>query len=143
MPIYEYHCKNCNTIYQFLVKTASGGTAPVCPRCGIGGLVKVMSRFSTTGTRSGDGDLDRMADDLSGLDENDPRAMAKAVRKMADRMGEELGPELEHALGRLEAGESPEEVERELEAMGFGEDEDGVGGAPSGTPSRDPGLYEA
>jgi putative FmdB family regulatory protein len=142
MPIYEYHCGNCNTIYQFLVKTVSGDVAPVCPRCGTGGLARVMSRFSTTGTRSDDGDLDRMADDLTGLDESDPRAMARAVRKMADRMGEELGPELEHALGRLEAGESPEEVERELEALGFG-DEEGTGGAPSGPPHRDPGLYEA
>ncbi len=102
-----------------------------------GGLRRVMSTFSTTSSRSRSDD--DMAADLADIDENDPRSMAKAVRKMADEMGEDLGPELEHALNRLEAGEDPEKIEQELEEMGFGEGEMSGMGAPG--PSRDPGLY--
>lgn len=140
MPIYEYLCRPCNTIYQFLVKRISAETAPVCPKCGAKELERVMSRFSTPSTGSGAHESDDMG--LAGLDENDPRAMARAVRKMADQMGEDLGPELEHALGRLEAGEDPERIEQELEAMGLGE-EGGPAGVAGGQPSRDSGLYEA
>ncbi len=142
MPIYEYYCRPCNTIFQFLVKRVSAHVSPVCPRCKRDGLQRVMSRFSTANTRSEADDMDGLAGELAGLDENDPRAMARAVRKMADQMGEDLGPELEHALGRLEAGEDPESVEQELEAMGFG-NEDVSGGPPGQAPGRDSGLYEA
>jgi hypothetical protein len=58
--------------------------------------------------------------------------MARAIRHMADEMGEDLGPELEEAISRLEAGEDPEAIERDLEESGFG----------GGAPGRDPGLYE-
>jgi putative FmdB family regulatory protein len=142
MPIYEYYCKPCNTIYQFLIKRVTPDTSPVCPKCGAGKLDRVMSRFSTPNTKSDGDEMDSMAGELAGLDENDPRAMARAVRKMADQMGEDLGPELEHALGRLEAGEDPEKIEQELEAMGFGDDGE-PGGSFSGAPTRDSGLYEA
>lgn len=137
MPIFEYYCGSCNTIYQFLMRGDRTEDQLLCPKCSSGDLERVMSSFSTTSSKNRSDD--DMASDLADIDENDPRSMAKAVRKMADEMGEELGPELEHALNRLEAGEDPEKIEQELEEMGFG-DEGGPGmGAPS--PSRDPGLY--
>ena len=137
MPIYEYLCRHCNTIYQFLMRGKRREEDLVCPGCGNGDLERVMSSFSTTSSK-GSSD-DDMAADLADIDENDPRSMAKAVRRMADEMGEDLGPELEHALNRLEAGEDPEKIEQELEEMGLG-DEGGTGGKTPG-PSRDPGLY--
>lgn len=136
MPIYEYLCSRCNTVFQFLVRKPSPETAPVCPRCGKGDMMKrVMSSFSVGGASVSADDL---ADDpvLAGLDTEDPRAMARAIRHMADEMGEDLGPEVNEALTRLEAGEDPEKIERELEESGFDMGAD----AP---PERDPGLYEA
>jgi putative FmdB family regulatory protein len=137
MPIYEYFCKPCNTIYQFLIRGGRNEELLQCPRCGMGDLERVMSRFSTSSSKSGSGD--EMAADLADIDENDPRSMARAVRKMADEMGEDLGPELEHALGRLESGEDPEKIEQELEEMGLGDEYGSDMGASS--PNRDPGLY--
>ena len=137
MPIYEYYCGSCNTIYQFLMRGDRSESELKCPGCSRDGLKRVMSTFSTTSSK-GRSD-DDMASDLADIDENDPRSMAKAVRKMADEMGEELGPELEHALNRLEAGEDPEKIEQELEEMGFSEEDMPGMGAPG--PSRDPGLY--
>jgi putative FmdB family regulatory protein len=138
MPIYEYLCRSCNTIYQFLMRGDRSQEDLQCPKCAKGGLERVMSSFSPISS-SGSGSDDDLADDLMDIDENDPRSMARAVRRMADEMGEELGPELEHALGRLEAGEDPEKIEQELEEMGFGEEDLPGMGTPS--PSRDPGLY--
>jgi putative FmdB family regulatory protein len=134
MPIYEYLCHRCNMIYQFLVRDLSDKLDPACPRCGDGGLERVMSSFSTS--RKTSGTSSDAVDDpiLAGVDEDDPRSMARAIRHMADEMGEDLGPELEDAISRLEAGEDPEAIERELEESGFG--------AAGSAPGRDPGLYE-
>jgi len=136
MPIYEYLCGRCNTIFQFLVRHPSSETAPVCPECKKGDrMERVMSTFSV---KSGSSSIEDMADDpsMAGLDTEDPKAMASAIRRMADEMGEDLGPEVNEALSRLEAGEDPEKIERDLEESGF---DIGEGGSPS----RAPGLYEA
>jgi len=141
MPIYEYYCADCNTVYQFLVKRMGEDPHPACPKCGREELKKVMSRFSTRSRSSLD--LGNLEDDpdLSGIDENDPKSMARAIRHMADEMGEDLGPELNEAISRLEAGEDPEKIERELEEMGL---DDGMGGPGGmGEPSYDPGIYDA
>jgi len=139
MPIYEYYCRDCNTVYQFLVKRMGEEAHPSCPKCGREDLERVMSRFSTKSKSSVDlGDLEDDPD-LSGIDENDPRSMARAIRAMADEMGEDLGPELNEAISRLEAGEDPEKIERELEEMGLGNDMAG----PGEPPSYDPGIYDA
>ena len=83
--------------------------------------------------------MEDMADDpsLAGLDTEDPKAMASAIRRMADEMGEDLGPEVSEALSRLEAGEDPEKIERDLEESGYDM------GDGSTSPSRASGLYEA
>lgn len=138
MPIYEYYCSTCNTIYQFLIRGSRKAEDLRCPKCRKGDLERVMSQFSTTSSKSGSDDA--IASEMADIDESDPRAMARAVRRMADEMGEDLGPELEHALGRLESGEDPEKIEQELEEMGFGE-EDGPGNMSAPSPDRDPGLY--
>jgi hypothetical protein len=63
---------------------------------------------------------------LDGLDESDPRALARAMRQMSDEMGEPIEPEMAEALGRLEAGEDPDTVMAGLdeETAGEGEDDD-------------------
>lgn len=72
--------------------------------------------------------MDDMADldDLPDLDENDPRSLGRWMRKMSAQMGaeagEDLGPEFDEVVGRLEAGESPEEIEKTMpELMGEGD----------------------
>jgi hypothetical protein len=61
--------------------------------------------------------------------ENDPRALGQMMRKMGNEMGEEVGPEFDEVVDRLEAGQSPEDIEKaipDLEggAGGMGEDAD-------------------
>ncbi|MCK4506086.1 MAG: zinc ribbon domain-containing protein [Candidatus Aegiribacteria sp.] len=135
MPIYEYLCKRCNTIFQFLVRHPSKDTLPVCPKCDNKDMERVMSSFSFGRGHSLTGDGLENDPSLAGLDEEDPKAMARAIRRMADELGEDLGSEVSEALSRLEAGEDPEKIERDLEESGFGMDDS--------APSHDGGLYEA
>jgi len=84
----------------------------------------------------------RLAAEMESMDENDPRAMAHAMRKMTEIAGEPVTPAMEEMIRRLEAGEDPEKVEEELgdaleEEMG---DEGGAGAFPT-APERDGGLY--
>jgi hypothetical protein len=64
---------------------------------------------------------------LAGL-ENDPRAMGRMMRKMGNEMGEEVPPEFNEVVDRLEKGQSPEEIEKEIPDLG-GED---MGGGDMG-----------
>jgi len=70
--------------------------------------------------RSEESHLEDLADpsSLAGLDENDPKSIARWMRKMSKEMGEELGPEFDEVVDRLEAGESPEEIEAALPELG-------------------------
>ena len=45
MPLYEYYCKPCHTIFSFLSRTANVSKQPACPRCG-GELQKQVSSFA-------------------------------------------------------------------------------------------------
>jgi len=63
--------------------------------------------------KSEESKLESLADpsSLAGLDENDPRSLARWMRKMGREMGEDLGPEFDEMVDRMEAGESPEDIE--------------------------------
>ncbi|MFC1868543.1 hypothetical protein ACFL0H_10460 [Thermodesulfobacteriota bacterium] len=56
------------------------------------------------------------------LDENDPRQAANLMRKLTDMTGLNLGPGMEEALARMEAGEDPEQIEAEMGDLLEGED---------------------
>lgn len=156
MPVYEFLCPKCNRIYSFHSFRVETTKVPKCPRCGAKELRRVPSRFGVSasskaavsegGEGGPDGDdrmereMMRLAAELEGMDENDPRQMAAAVRKMTEIAGEPVTPAMEEMIRRLEAGEDPERIEEELgdaleEEMGDG---GGFGGAE---PSRDEGLY--
>jgi hypothetical protein len=56
------------------------------------------------------------------MDEEDPKQAASLMRKLTDMTGLELGPGMEEALQRMEAGEDPEKVEEEMGDILEGED---------------------
>jgi hypothetical protein len=63
---------------------------------------------------------------LAGL-ENDPKAMGRMMRKMGNEMGEEIPPEFNEVVDRLEKGQKPEDIEKELPDLGGGEMGGGMG----------------
>ncbi|MGC8825700.1 MAG: FmdB family zinc ribbon protein [Anaerolineae bacterium] len=125
MPIYEYVCHDCRrrvSIFWRTFSEAEAGT-PQCPRCQGTRLTRLVSRVSVV--RSEESRLDDLADpsSLPDLDENDPRSIARWMRKMSSELGEDLGPELDEVIDRLEAGQSPEEIEQAMPELGAGGDE--------------------
>ena len=123
MPIYEYRCHDCRrrvSIFWRTFSDAEAGTA-TCPRCGGANLTRLVSRVRVV--RSAESRVEGMADldDMPDFDEEDPRSLGRWMRKMSAETGEDLGPEFEEVMGRLEAGQDPEEIEKSMpELMGEG-----------------------
>jgi putative FmdB family regulatory protein len=119
MPLYEYRCNACRRRTTVLTLRASEQVAPVCEHCGSTGLERLMSRFAMV--RSEEARLESLADpeQLSDLDERDPKSMARWMRRMGRELGDELGGEdLDEMVDQIEAGGGEEEA-----------DEDGGAGA--------------
>ncbi|MDX1416725.1 MAG: hypothetical protein R3293_21165 [Candidatus Promineifilaceae bacterium] len=55
---------------------------------------------------------------MAGLDEEDPRALGRFMRKMSNEMGEDMGAEFNEVVDRLEKGESPESIEESMPDLG-------------------------
>lgn len=104
MPIYEYRCLGCQRKVTILTLRASETVEPVCDHCGGTQLTRLMSRFAMV--RSEDSRLDDLADDasLGGLDENDPKSMARWMRKMGKELGEDAGGDFDEMIDEMEAG---------------------------------------
>jgi putative FmdB family regulatory protein len=112
MPIYEYLCADCRRPVSLLVMRISDPTPPRCPRCGGEQLRRLMSRFATI--RSEEDRLDSLADpsSLGDLNEDDPKSVARWMKKMGSAVGEDLGDDVDEALEE-EAGadlETPSEA---------------------------------
>jgi putative FmdB family regulatory protein len=130
MPIYEFYCADCHTIFNFLARTPDTEKSPACPRCARPRLERRASAFAISKgqaeAESRDdlpGDIDEarmeramaeMAHEVEGVDEKDPRQMARMMRKLFDGAGLSLGPGMEQAIRRLEAGDDPDEIEEEM-----------------------------
>ena len=132
MPIYEFYCRDCHTLFSFLSRSIDTRKRPSCPRCGRPELARRPSAFAISSGRkeegAGEGDeglpefdearLERamasMAGDLENVDENDPRQAARLARKLYEAAGIPVGGGLEEAIRRMEAGEDPEAVEAEM-----------------------------
>ena len=163
MPIYEFYCEDCNTIFSFFSKTVNTSKTPKCPQCKKKTLSRQMSAFSVTGKAKEDNDLEDMPFDegkmekamhmLAGeaekINEDDPRQAANLMRKLTDMTGLELGPGMTEALKRMENGEDPDKIEAEMGDLLEGEepflmpDKKGVGkGIKRPAPKRDETLYD-
>ncbi len=131
MPNYEYRCLNCHKRFTIFLSYSEYGTTSVfCPHCKSDQVQRRIGRIRFA--RSEESRLEDMADpsSLEGL-EDDPRALGKMMRKMSGEMGEELGPEFNEVVDRLEAGQSPEDIEKAIPDLG-GDASGEAGGYPGG-----------
>ncbi|NPU85362.1 MAG: zinc ribbon domain-containing protein [Syntrophaceae bacterium] len=134
MPVYEFYCRKCNTVFNFYSRTANTDKVPFCPHCKRVRLKRQMSVFAkVSGKRDeiagAEADMppideDRMekamamlAGEADRISEDDPRQAAALMRKLTDATGLNLGPGMEEALRRLERGEDPDRIEEEMGAL--------------------------
>jgi putative FmdB family regulatory protein len=108
MPIYEYWCQQCQRKVILYSPTFSG-TIPPCPQCGKAALKRLLSTFSVRSKTYKDVYEDILSDSqlTRGMMADDPRALAEWNRRMSQ--GEEVAPEYEDMVGRMEKGEMPRE----------------------------------
>jgi putative FmdB family regulatory protein len=137
MPIYEFYCDQCNTIFDFFSRRIDTNTVPNCPKCKKQRLERRASLFATIGKAKEESDdplsgldeakmeraLESLMREAEGVNEDDPKQMASLMRKFTDKTGINLGDSMEEALSRLEAGEDPEQIEREMGDL-LGSDDD-------------------
>lgn len=130
MPIYEYRCGNCGRRVSIFFRSFSAVGDAHCPNCGSTKLSRLVSKVASL--KSEESRLEAMSDPSSfgDVDENDPKSVARFMRKMGGEMGEEMGPEFDEMVTRLESGESPEEIEKSMPGLagGGGPGEMGGGG---------------
>jgi putative FmdB family regulatory protein len=129
MPKYEYRCLDCKRRFDVFFTFSEYGTKPVvCTHCNSENVQRKIGRVRVA--RSDESRIESMADpeSMAGLEE-DPRALGRMMRSMSREMGEEMGPEFDEVIGRLEAGQSPEQIEQDLPDLGGADD---TGGMPGG-----------
>lgn len=128
MPTYQYRCNKCTRRFEVFLTYSEYGTKSIeCPHCGSADVTRRISRVRFA--RSEESRMESMADPsaLAGL-EDDPRAMGRMMRQMSHEMGEDMGPEFDEVIGRLEAGQSPEEIESAVPDLGGPEGDGSAGG---------------
>lgn len=130
MPVYEYYCRDCHTIYNFFSRRVNTEKIPSCPKCGYPDLVRQVSMFSVSKNRAPQDSEEQMfadvdeaqferamaslAKEMEGVDEDDPRQAARVMRRLFGQTGLRLTGGMEEALQRMEAGEDPDRIEEEL-----------------------------
>jgi putative FmdB family regulatory protein len=127
MPIYEFYCKDCHTVFNFFSRTVNTKKIPICPLCKKTKLSRQMSLFAVTGRAQEGTDEDlpmdegkmekamtMLAREAENINEEDPRQAANLMRKLTEMTGMELGDGMAEALKRMEGGEDPEKIEAEM-----------------------------
>jgi putative FmdB family regulatory protein len=114
MPVYQYRCLNCKKRFETFMSYKEYGQKSVsCPHCHSDQVQRRIGRIRIA--KSEESRMDALTDPsgLEGL-ENDPKALGKMMRKMSNEMGEDVGPEFNEVVDRLEAGQSPEDIEKAI-----------------------------
>ena len=61
--------------------------------------------------------MEALAGEFEGVDEEDPRQAARLMRKLYDATGMKLGAGVEEAIRRMESGEDPDKIEKDVESV--------------------------
>jgi putative FmdB family regulatory protein len=137
MPIYEFFCAPCNTVFSFFSRGTDTAKIPGCPRCKrpLKRQLSIFAKVSRGGEAPAEEDgmppLDEakmekamamLAGEAERINEDDPRQAAQLMRKLSDATGLSLGAGMEEALRRLEKGEDPDAIEAEMGDLLEGEE---------------------
>jgi putative FmdB family regulatory protein len=132
MPIYEFYCPPCHTVYSFFARSMNQTANPKCPKCGRKKLEKKISRFaiskgltenSATADPFENVDESKMEKlmmemaphmDESGEGSEDPKQMANLMKRMFEMTGMQPNGAMLEAMRRMEAGEDPDKIDEEM-----------------------------
>ena len=105
MPIYEYRCQSCNRKFSVFFRSFSETSEPSCSHCGGENPTRIISQVAViTSWNDFMGNMPSW-ESMTDFDEDDPRSVADMLRTMKDRTGQDIGPEGEEFLARMDTGE--------------------------------------
>lgn len=146
MPIYEFVCPGCRTLFSFFSRRVDTATSPACPRCGKP-LSREVSLFAAGRSRAGDADPLGLGDDgldedfpdvpdfdasdprvagavaemgnrIDKLDPNNPAEASKVLREFSQKSGLRFNDKIMGAIDRIAAGDASDDAGKALaEAM--------------------------
>jgi putative FmdB family regulatory protein len=98
MPIYEFRCDDCGKISEFLLIKSEETFTPQCKRCKSKKMSRVLSRVRVV--RSEESRMESLADPSKwgGLDEKDPKSMARWMKRMGKEMGEDMDEDVDQMV---------------------------------------------
>ena len=160
MPIYEFYCTQCNVLFNFFARKVDTVTLPACPHC----HAPLSREVSQVGYLQGDGDggddglgdvridesrmekaMDAMSGEIDRLgDTDDPQKAAELMKRFSEASGLKFNGDIRDAINRMVAGENPDKVSEELDAMmlsgkdAFAQD----ASRKKAPPAKDPKLYD-
>lgn len=92
MPIYEFFCFKCKQIREIITTRVGQEVANKCPVCGSAKLKKLISKVKVK--LSEETRLEKITDPsfLGNFSEDDPKSMAKMLKKIGPELGEDFDP---------------------------------------------------
>lgn len=121
MPTYDFICNACRQRFDIFLTFAEYGKKTVhCSHCNSSDVRRRMTKVRIAKTQ--DQRYASMADEFesfAGLD-GDPKALGQMMKNMGKELGEDLPPEFNEVVERLDDGQSPEEIESDLPDLDSG-----------------------
>jgi len=115
MPIYEYSCQDCRKQINIFFRSFSEVETRqvVCPHCQGTHLTRLISKVRVIHSAGEDSQELSNPTHQDVQEDNSPRALASKMRKMNKDIGGGLGDDFDQVVSRLEAGESPESIDKD------------------------------
>ncbi len=132
MPLYEFYCGPCHTVFTFRSPRVDTVTVPACPRCGqalareVSCFAPVVRGLAREGAETGSAEdevsdrmervLSQMGERMQALEDEDadPRDAVTVMKELASAEGLHFNKEVREVMARIEAGEDPEKIDEEF-----------------------------
>jgi len=94
MPIYEYRCEDCHKQISIFIRSISNPPNLECRFCHGQRLTRLISRIITPKSQETGLESFGNSSAAGGVDENDPKDMARWMKQMSAEMGENVGSDV-------------------------------------------------
>lgn len=113
MPIYEYHCHDCEKEVSifFLSFADAQGEEALCPECGSKSLERIVSGVSILKEKK---PVVQTPSSRSTLREDNPGGLARTMDDAARKSSANYGDDFKEVKSRLEKGESATSIEKSM-----------------------------
>jgi putative FmdB family regulatory protein len=118
MPTYDFRCNNCKKRFDVFLSYADYEKAEIkCTHCGSSDIQRKIGRIRVA--KSDDSRAEDYSDpSVLGNMGQDPESMGRMMRKMSSETGNPMPPEFDEVVSRLEKGESPDQIEKQMPDLG-------------------------